>query len=184
MSSGDEKITKLWKNTNIGTDIQYDFYRNTKQTSKSILNKHHRVHHICPPWAFPKTAQFTVVKSSKQTICKYLQLQHQIPKQYVCNYTKSPFIESFSNFCLFLLSSAWIFHIAAGCKTYLDQGCYTWWHNLALGFVTQAEQSRKSAELYADFLAISLLAPLLVTVFFRTSFLLQLTMPCTLLYEL
>ena len=39
-SSGDETITKMWKNTNSGTNIQYDVYRNTKQALKSIHSEH------------------------------------------------------------------------------------------------------------------------------------------------
>ena len=38
--SDDETITKLWKNTNVRTNAQYDTYRNTKQTLKSIRNEH------------------------------------------------------------------------------------------------------------------------------------------------
>jgi len=41
-------------------------------------------------------------------------------------------------------------HIAAGCKTYLDQWHYTWRHNSALCFIAQTLQSIKSAKLYAD----------------------------------
>ena len=39
-SPGDETITKLWKNTNSGTTIQYDVYRNKKQALKSIRSEH------------------------------------------------------------------------------------------------------------------------------------------------
>ena len=39
-SSGDETIIKVWKNANVGTNIQYDIYRNTKQTLKSIRDEH------------------------------------------------------------------------------------------------------------------------------------------------
>ena len=39
-SSCDETITKLWKNTSFGTNIQYDVYKNTKQVLKSIRNEH------------------------------------------------------------------------------------------------------------------------------------------------
>ena len=35
-SSCDETITKLWRNTNSGANIQYDIYSNTKQVLKSI----------------------------------------------------------------------------------------------------------------------------------------------------
>ena len=39
-SSKDESIVKIWKNTNCGTNIQYDVYKNTKQILKSIRTEH------------------------------------------------------------------------------------------------------------------------------------------------
>ena len=39
-SSCDETITKLWRNTNSGANIQYDIYSNTKQVLKSIRAEH------------------------------------------------------------------------------------------------------------------------------------------------
>ena len=36
--SGNETIIKLWKNTNAGTNIQYDIYRNTKHRGSSHLS--------------------------------------------------------------------------------------------------------------------------------------------------
>ena len=39
-SSKDESLVKLWKNTNCGTNIQCDVYKNTKQILKSIRTEH------------------------------------------------------------------------------------------------------------------------------------------------
>ena len=39
LSSG-ETMTKLWRNTNCGTNIQYDIYQNTRQILKSIRAEH------------------------------------------------------------------------------------------------------------------------------------------------
>ena len=52
--------------------------------------------------------------------------------------------------CSFCLQPESLLHIVAGCKTYLDQGRYTWRHNSALSFIAQTLQSIKSAKLYAD----------------------------------
>ena len=39
-SSCDETLTKVWKNTNFGPNIQYDVYKNTKKVLKSIRYEH------------------------------------------------------------------------------------------------------------------------------------------------
>ena len=39
-SSQDDAITKLWKNTNCGTNIQYDTYKNTKHVLKLVRADH------------------------------------------------------------------------------------------------------------------------------------------------
>ena len=52
--------------------------------------------------------------------------------------------------CSFCLQPESLLHIVAGCKTYLDQGRYTWWCNSALRFIAQTLQSIKSSKLYPD----------------------------------
>ena len=52
--------------------------------------------------------------------------------------------------CSFCLQPESLLHIVAGCKTYLDQGRYTWRHNSTLSFIAQTLQSIKYAKLYAD----------------------------------
>jgi len=52
--------------------------------------------------------------------------------------------------CSFCLQPETLLHIVAGCKTYLDQGCFTWRHNSALRFLAQTLQSVNSSKLYVD----------------------------------
>ena len=52
--------------------------------------------------------------------------------------------------CSFCLQPESLLHIVAGCKTYLEQGRYTWRHNSALSFIAQTVQSINSANLYVD----------------------------------
>ena len=50
----------------------------------------------------------------------------------------------------FCLQPESLLHILAGCKTYLDQGRFTWQHNSALCFLAQTFQSVSSSKLYVD----------------------------------
>ena len=43
-----------------------------------------------------------------------------------------------------------LLHVVAGCKTYLDQGRFTWRHNSALNFLSQTFQAIGSSKLYVD----------------------------------
>ena len=52
--------------------------------------------------------------------------------------------------CSFCLQLESLIHVLAGCKTYLDQGRYTWRHNSALSFIAQTLQSINCAKLYVD----------------------------------
>ena len=52
--------------------------------------------------------------------------------------------------CSFCLQPESLLHIVAGCKTYLDQGRFTWRHNSALRFLAQTFQSVNSSKLYFD----------------------------------
>ena len=42
------------------------------------------------------------------------------------------------------------YHIVAGCKTYLEEGRYTWRHNSALNFLAQSLKAIPNCSLYAD----------------------------------
>ena len=52
-------------------------------------------------------------------------------------------------------------HVVAGCKTYLDQGRFTWRHNSAVNFLAQIFQAIRPSKLYVDLPAY--LSPCIVT---------------------
>ena len=58
-----------------------------------------------------------------------------------------PSTTSHRSFCLHPES---LLHVVAGCKTYLNDECFTWRHNSALKFLAQTLQSIRSAKLYVD----------------------------------
>ena len=52
--------------------------------------------------------------------------------------------------CSFCLKPESLLHIIAGCKSYLEEGRYTWRHNSALHFITSTLQCIKNSTMYAD----------------------------------
>ena len=77
-SSGDETIIKLWKNTNVGTNIQYHIYRNTKRTLKSIRDEHtSRLRSLLPSQRF--IISFLLEHSLKQLNLLWSKAQSKLP---------------------------------------------------------------------------------------------------------
>ena len=52
--------------------------------------------------------------------------------------------------CSFCLHPESLLHIVAGCKSYLEDGRYTWRHNSALHFIASSLQCIKHSTLYTD----------------------------------
>ena len=52
--------------------------------------------------------------------------------------------------CSFCLQSESLLHVVAGCKSYLDQGRYTWRHNTVLRFLAQTLPSLQPSKLFVD----------------------------------
>ena len=68
-------------------------------------------------------------------------------------------ISSITSFCLCPES---LLHVVSGCKSYLEEGRYTWRHNSALHFVASTLQSVRFSSLYADLPGF--LSPCIITV--------------------
>ena len=64
--------------------------------------------------------------------------------------------------CSFCLQPESLLHIVAACKTYLDQGRFSWRHNSALRFLAQAVQPVNSSKLCVDLPGY--LSPCIITV--------------------
>ena len=52
--------------------------------------------------------------------------------------------------CSFYFHPESLLHVVAGCKTYLDEGRFTWRHNSALQFIANSLQSIVGSTLYVD----------------------------------
>ena len=52
--------------------------------------------------------------------------------------------------CSFCFHPESLLHVVAGCKTYLDEGRFTWRHNSALKFIANSFQSIVGSTLYVD----------------------------------
>ena len=55
-----------------------------------------------------------------------------------------------SSDCSFCHMPETLLHIVAGCKTYLEEGRYTWHHNSTLDFLAQSLKAIPNCTLYAD----------------------------------
>ena len=52
--------------------------------------------------------------------------------------------------CSFCFLPETLLHVVAGCKTYLEQGRYTWRHNSILNFLTTSLKAVNESTIYAD----------------------------------
>ena len=66
-----------------------------------------------------------------------------------------------SSACSFCLQSETLQHVVSSCKSYLDQGRYTWRHDSVLNFIASTLSALPSCSIYADLPAF--LSPSLVT---------------------
>ena len=160
-SSKDEAIVRVWKNTNCRANIQYNIYKNTKQVLKSIRTEHtKRLQTELPLQGF--IISFLLAHSLKSLNSLWSRAQSRLPTN-IFNFTirylnitlatrKNLYLWGLSNSssCSFCLQPESLLHIVAGCKTYLDQGRFTWQHNSALHFLAQTFQSVDSSKLYVD----------------------------------
>ena len=161
-SSCDEMITKLWRSTKSGAKVQCDTYKNTKRVLKSI-----RADHICRLQTQLKLHAFIIsfiFENSLQKLNSLWSKAHSKLPAKILNFTikylkntiptrKNLQLWSLSTTsdCSFCLHSESLFHVVAGCKTYLNEGPFTWRHNSAFIFLAQTLQSIRSAKLYVDF---------------------------------
>ncbi len=53
--------------------------------------------------------------------------------------------------CTFCLEPETLLHVVAGCKTYLNEGHFTWRHDSVLNFIASSLKSARHSNLYADF---------------------------------
>ena len=136
-SSCDATITKLWRTTNRGANIQYDMYKNTKQALKSIRDDHtFRLETQLQSQGFIISFIF---ENSLQKLNSLLSKANSKVPANIFNFTikylsgtlptrKNLHLWSLSTTsdCSFCLQPESLLHVVAGCKTYLNEGRFTW----------------------------------------------------------
>ena len=160
-SSQDDTITKLWKNTNCGINFQCDTYKNTKHVLKTVLADHaEKFQSKLPSQGF--IISFLLEKSLKRLFSLWSKAQSSLPTN-IFNFTIRYLNNTVANKknlymwklattpdCSFCLQSESLFHVVAGCKSYLEQGSYTRRHNTVLKFQAQTLPSLQRCKLYVD----------------------------------
>ena len=145
-SSSSDTINSLWKSTSCGTNIQYDIYQNTKQVFKVVQQEHtDKLSNQLISQGF--IISFLLNHSLKALNCLWSSKQSKRPKKifhFTIRYLNNTLATSNnlqkwnlsqSSDCSFRLKSETLLHDVAGCKTYLEEGRYTWRHNSSLHFI-------------------------------------------------
>ena len=154
-------MVRVWKNTNCGTNIQYDLYDNTKQVLKSIRTEHiDKLQAELPSQGL--IISFLLAYSLKNLNSLWSQAHSKLLAN-IFNFTikylskilatrNSLHVRGLSNTSdfSFCLQPESLLHIVAGCKAYLEQGRFTWRHSSTLRFLAQTFQSVSESKLYVD----------------------------------
>ena len=160
-SSPNEAINKLWKDTSNHKNVQYDKYKNTKDVLNTIRKQHEDKlqHHLISQGSFfsniikHSTLSFNSIWSSVQSklpknifnfTIRYI--NNTLPtRKNLQKWGISPTSE-----CSFCLNPESLLHVVAGCKTYLNEGRFTWRHDSVLNFIASILKSVNHSNLYAD----------------------------------
>ena len=165
-------IRSSWQNSNTSTNIQYDQSRNAKYVLKSIQTQHH--HRITEELTSQGLIITSILKyASLSTTSLWSNVQINMPKN-IFNFTLKYLSNSLasrkslskwcitqSSACSFCLQSETVQHIISSCKSYLEQGRYTWRHDSVLIFIANTLSGPQCCFLYADIPAF--LSPSLIT---------------------
>ena len=160
-SSPNEEIRNLWKSTSCHTNLQYDTYKNTKDVLKVFRSEQEdRLQN-----------QLTIQGSFFSNVISYSlpklnsiwsSTQSKLPKN-IYNFTiryinntlptrknLSKWDISSATDCSFCSLPESLLHVVAGCKTYLDQGRFTWRHDSVLQIIANSLLGARGTNLYAD----------------------------------
>ena len=171
-SSPNPDIRHLCQDSSQYTNVQYDHYKNTKQVLKAVQKQHQgRLEHELTSQGFIVSS---IIKfASPKVTSLWSTVQQSMPKnifnfslKYLTNTLatrKNLFKWSIgqSSACSFCLQSETLQHIVSSCKSYLDQGRYTWRHDSVLNFIANSLSALPSCSIYADLP--DFLSPSLVT---------------------
>ena len=142
-------------------NIQYDTYRNTKEVLKAIRSEHvDRLQNHLTSQGYILSFIFDHSLSFTNKI--WTTVQSRMPKN-IYNFTNRYLNNSLatrnnlakwniaqSSDCSFCQLPETLLHVVAGCKTYLEEGRYTWRHNSALQILAEYFKTIPESSLYAD----------------------------------
>ena len=149
------------ENTSSGINLQYYIYRNTKDVLKAVKSdsRERLAHQLLSQGA---TISFLLDHSLKKLNGLWSVVQSNLSTN-IFNFTikylnntlpthknLSLWNLSQSSDCEFCLLPETLLHVNAGCKVYLEQGCYTWRHNSALNFLATCLKAKEGSSLFAD----------------------------------
>ena len=160
-SSPNSDINALWFSSSIGCNIQYDQFRNTKQVLNAIQNDNEeRIRHDLKSQGFIIIS--ILLHASSKTRDLWSMVQKNMPKNifnFTIKYLNNTLATrknlckwslSSTSACFFCFQSETLQHIVSSCKSYLEDGRYTWRHNSVLLHLANSLSSFKNTSLFAD----------------------------------
>ena len=159
--SPNEDIKNLWTVTKTSRNIQYDIYKDTKDVLKAIRNENEDrlQNHLISQGSFFRN----IIDNSTSTFnCLWSSAQSKLPQnifnftvRYINNAlpTRKNLLKwglSSTSDCSSCLQPETLLHVVAGCKTYLDEGRYTWRHDSVLNFLPSTLSAIQNSTLYVD----------------------------------
>ena len=159
--SPNEDIKNLWAVTRTNRNIQYDIYKDTKDVLKAVRNENEErlKNHLILQGSFFRN----VIDHSTSTFnCLWSLAHSKLPKnifnftvRYINNTlpTRKNLLKwglSSTSDCSSCSEPESLLHVVAGCKTYLDEGRFTWRHDSVLSFLASTLTAVQSSTLYVD----------------------------------
>ncbi len=160
--SPNQDIKNLWAITSTNKNVQYDIYKDTKDVLKAVRNENEErlQKHLIAQGSFftsvnnHSTSKFNSLWSSVQ--CNLPKNIFNFTIRYINNNTLptrknlSKWGLSSTSDCSFCLSPETLLHVVAGCKTYLDEGRFTWRHDSVLNFLASILTKVQNSRLFVD----------------------------------
>ena len=144
--SPNQDIKNLWAITSNNKNVQYDIYKDTKDVLKAVRkeNEERLQNLLVSQGSFFSN----IINNSTSTFNSlWSSVQSKLPKN-IFNFTiryinnTLPTRKNLAKWglsptsdCSFCLSPESLLHVTAGCKTYLEEGRYTWRHDSVLNFI-------------------------------------------------
>ena len=159
--SPNQDIKNLWAITSNNKNVQYDIYKDTKDVLKAVRkeNEERLQNLLVSQGSFFSN----IINNSTSTFNSlWSSVQSKLPKN-IFNFTiryinnTLPTRKNLAKWglsptsdCSFCLSPESLLHVIAGCKTYLEEGRYTWRHDSVLNFIASTLACVKNSKIYVD----------------------------------